>query len=280
MKQRTIEKNFANSAEMYSLNQEWNAFLVLYEFKNFSTAAKKLGITQSALSKCIKKLEAKLQIRLFDRNTRPITPTTDANILYEGIFDKVLKIEEIISKVKSHNYLKPVFRFGCTEATCRYIVPAIAKRFSHRVSKFIEVTDSSDSLIDKLIKRELDIVFVCEAFEEIQNLDRTFIFREPSILILYEIESDSVMIEMIKEGLGWSLSRPSTLLSNYEQKEQISIFALNKGYNHLNYYVVTRKDEFTNESLEISKICKQTFELVIKPKFENMASWIAEECEK
>lgn len=90
MKQRTIEKNFANSAEMYSLNQEWNAFLVLYEFKNFSTAAKKLGITQSALSKCIKKLEAKLQIRLFDRNTRPITPTTDANILYEGIFDKVL----------------------------------------------------------------------------------------------------------------------------------------------------------------------------------------------
>ena len=71
MKQRTIEKNFANSAEMYSLNQEWNAFLVLYEFKNFSTAAKKLGITQSALSKCIKKLEAKLQIRLFDRNTRP-----------------------------------------------------------------------------------------------------------------------------------------------------------------------------------------------------------------
>lgn len=280
MKQRTIEKNFANSAEMYSLNQEWNAFLVLYEFKNFSTAAKKLGITQSALSKCIKKLEAKLQIRLFDRNTRPITPTTDANILYEGIFDKVLKIEEIISKVKSHNYLKPVFRFGCTEATCRYIVPAIAKRFSHRVSKFIEVTDSSDSLIDKLIKRELDIVFVCEAFEEIQNLDRTFIFREPSILILYEIESDSVMIEMIKEGLGWSLSRPSTLLSNYEQKEQISIFPLNKGYNHLNYYVVTRKDEFTNESLEISKICKQTFELVIKPKFENMTSWIAEECEK
>lgn len=265
---------------MYSLNQEWNAFLVLYEFKNFSTAAKKLGITQSALSKCIKKLEAKLQIRLFDRNTRPITPTTDANILYEGIFDKVLKIEEIISKVKSHNYLKPVFRFGCTEATCRYIVPAIAKRFSHRVSKFIEVTDSSDSLIDKLIKRELDIVFVCEAFEEIQNLDRTFIFREPSILILYEIESDSVMIEMIKKGLGWSLSRPSTLLSNYEQKEQISIFPLNKGYNHLNYYVVTRKDEFTNESLEISKICKQTFELVIKPKFENMASWIAEECEK
>ena len=97
---------------------------------------------------------------------------------------------------------------------------------------------------------------------------------------LYEIESDSVMIEMIKEGLGWSLSRPSTLLSNYEQKEQISIFPLNKGYNHLNYYVVTRKDEFTNESLEISKICKQTFELVIKPKFENMASWIAEECGK
>lgn len=197
MKQRTIEKNFGNSAEMYSLNQEWNAFLVLYEFKNFSTAAKKLGITQSALSKCTKKLEAKLQIRLFDRNTRPITPTTDANILYEGIFDKVLKIEEIISKVKSHNYLKPVFRFGCTEATCRYIVPAIAKRFSHRVSKFIEVTDSSDSLIDKLIKRELDIVFVCEAFEEIQNLDRTFIFREPSILILPQ--------QLAKENKKWSL---------------------------------------------------------------------------
>lgn len=49
--------HFAERTTIYSLNEQWNAFLILYELRNFSLTAKRLGVTQSALSKAIKKLE-------------------------------------------------------------------------------------------------------------------------------------------------------------------------------------------------------------------------------
>ena len=324
------QKNTTGSVlgtQLYSLESDWNAFLVVYELKNFSLAAKRLGVTQSALSKSIRKLEEKLSLKLFDRSQRPVRPTDDAKVLHDGIFEKILNIERTITAVKSKNYDKPIFRFGCTEATCRYIVPAVAKHFSRHVSKFIQTTASSDTLIEKLIDRQLDVIFVCEAFEEIENLTRHFVFDEPSILILpkslakrktswtleellfcglpmiassatsgggrlnrrflssrslsfqslFEVQSDSVMVEMIKDGLGWSLSRPSTMLANTEQAEKISLFPIRQTDNKLKYFVITRQNEWTEEGTAIARLCRQIYDKIIYPKFEEMAPWIARE---
>lgn len=183
-KQSNRQKLLSDHTTVYSLNEEWNAFLILYELKSFSQTALKLNVTQSALSKTIKKLEDRLKITLFDRTQRPIRPTAEAVILHDEIFQHALEIENVIKKVKTQNYLKPVLRFGCTESTSRFMVPQIAQVFCNRISKFIQVTASSEVLVEKLIKRELDVVFICEGFEEIPGLNRQFIFAEPSILLL------------------------------------------------------------------------------------------------
>ena len=56
-KQSNRQKLLSDHTTVYSLNEEWNAFLILYELKSFSQTAQKLNVTQSALSKTIKKLE-------------------------------------------------------------------------------------------------------------------------------------------------------------------------------------------------------------------------------
>lgn len=52
-----------------------NAFSVVAEERNFTRAAAKLGTSQSALSYTIRRLEARLGVRLLTRTTRSVAPT-------------------------------------------------------------------------------------------------------------------------------------------------------------------------------------------------------------
>ena len=51
------------------------AFLAVARERNFTRAAAKLGVSQSALSQTIRGLEARLGIRLLTRTTRSVAPT-------------------------------------------------------------------------------------------------------------------------------------------------------------------------------------------------------------
>lgn len=52
-----------------------NAFLTVAEEQSFTRAAAKLGTSQSALSHTIRRLEARLGVRLLNRTTRSVAPT-------------------------------------------------------------------------------------------------------------------------------------------------------------------------------------------------------------
>lgn len=52
-----------------------NAFLTVAEERSFTRAAAKLGTSQSALSHTIRRLEARLDVRLLTRTTRSVAPT-------------------------------------------------------------------------------------------------------------------------------------------------------------------------------------------------------------
>jgi|GEM_PF-4079742 len=62
----------------------FDEFLVLAQYASFYEAAESLGISQSALSKHIAKLEKELGVRLLTRET-PITMTAAGRVLFEGL---------------------------------------------------------------------------------------------------------------------------------------------------------------------------------------------------
>ena len=49
-------------------------FLAVAEEKSFTRAAARLGVSQSALSHSMRRLEAKLGLRLLTRTTRSVSP--------------------------------------------------------------------------------------------------------------------------------------------------------------------------------------------------------------
>jgi DNA-binding transcriptional LysR family regulator len=69
------------------------AFLVVVREHSFTRAAAKLGVSQSALSHTIRRLEAKLGIRLLTRTTRSLSPTEAGERLLERLGPHFEQIE-------------------------------------------------------------------------------------------------------------------------------------------------------------------------------------------
>ncbi len=71
---------------------------------NFSEAAEKLGITQPSLSETIRRMEAELGLRLFDRTTRSLTLTADGRhavaVAREVVRDFQLALETIAHRAQ------------------------------------------------------------------------------------------------------------------------------------------------------------------------------------
>jgi len=72
-------KNFNVNINLYK------TFLEVYELKNLSKTAKKMYISQSAVSQNIKSLENQLGVTLFKKSTKSIFPTNDATLIYEDV---------------------------------------------------------------------------------------------------------------------------------------------------------------------------------------------------
>ena len=64
------------------------AFLAVARERNFTRAAAKLGMTQSALSQIIRNLEERIGVRLLNRTTRSVTPTQAGERLFLKIGPK------------------------------------------------------------------------------------------------------------------------------------------------------------------------------------------------
>lgn len=67
------------------LSSYLDAFLATADEGSFSAAARRLGLTPAAVSKSVAQLEARLGVRLFQRSTRRLAPTTDGERLYAQI---------------------------------------------------------------------------------------------------------------------------------------------------------------------------------------------------
>lgn len=105
------------------------AFLVVAQERNFTRAAKQLGVSQSALSQTIRVLEARLGLRLLTRTTRRVAPTEAGERLIRTIGPR---IEEIRSELDGLSDLreKPsgTIRLTASEHAAETILwPAVAK---------------------------------------------------------------------------------------------------------------------------------------------------------
>ena len=129
---------------------------------NISAAAKKLFISQPAVSMQIKKLESCCGIKLIEeKGSKKLVPTAEGEKLYEYL-DKVFKLLD-----KADNELEKMaadkqahITIGTTPTYGKFVLPYIFENYTgpHSQCHIKVVSESSISLLDSLRHNSVDIV--------------------------------------------------------------------------------------------------------------------------
>lgn len=77
------------------------SFMVVASERSFTRAAAQLGVSQSALSHAMRKLEARLDVRLLTRTTRSVVPTQAGEQLFTRLSPHLLEIEQELTALRS-----------------------------------------------------------------------------------------------------------------------------------------------------------------------------------
>jgi len=150
---------------MLNLNQ-LRVFCLAATHENFTVAAKKLFITQPAVTAQIRQLESTCNLRLFKKRGRKVYLSDEGRILYpyvQKIFDCEKELENVIEDMRELK--RGILRLGTTKAYARYFMPWIITRFRETYPDIKIHLDegSSKDMILSLLDFQNEIALIAKA---------------------------------------------------------------------------------------------------------------------
>jgi LysR family hydrogen peroxide-inducible transcriptional activator len=158
--------------------------LAVAESRNFKRAAETCNVSQPTLSMQIKKLEAYLGVRLFERTNKSVM-ITDAGARIAEIARRVVHDEQHILDVArtTQDPRAGEFKLGAIPTLASYVfptfVPAIAFAFP-KLQLFL-VEEKTDILIEQLKAGKIDAALLALPIEE-AALETASLFDDPFLL--------------------------------------------------------------------------------------------------
>ncbi len=180
---------------MLDLNlRSLDTFVQIAESGGMSSAARRMKLTQSAVSQIIQSLERSLDVALFDRKVRPIALTPSGVILLEKARGLLLAAREAIRSVKEPETAAfPKLNLCLVESITATIGPGFARDIQGFADLWSVHTGLPSQHSRALLAREADIVLTPDPLEEHPNIERYEILKEPFFIALpKDFAGDSV----------------------------------------------------------------------------------------
>ncbi|MDO5532382.1 LysR family transcriptional regulator [Sutterella sp.] len=307
------------------LSKNPQIFMMCCDLRNFSEVAKALGMTQSAVSKAILAMEAEVGFELFDRSRRPLVLTPEAKVLHTYLREVTGEFSKILSEVRSNNSIRPVLRLGILESLSTTVGVEIVRRLSPTLSQILLITASANVLMQRLIERKLDVIISNDISMESQQIYRTKLMEEPSILVLPRalaatkpvwtwedlrfcglplisywnesgagklndlflrsngfnfpehlvVDTNSLMLKLVAEGMGWAFTRPTSILQNITMLPELGVVEMQKPVLTREVFIMGRRGEFISEAEVIRDISSDFIRSCTIPEIEKFAPWVA-----
>jgi len=271
-------------------------FVRVCELRSLTAAARHLEMTQAAVSQRITKLEIQSKARLIDRDFRPVKLTPSGRALFlraRGIMADIDRMQ-----VEHTQRLKlPVdtLRLGVVDSLGALFLPHLVPQIRDAADQLLIRVDSSASLCQGLLQRELDLIVSTDHLPDRDDLERYVMLKEPIVLVhrraepvkgegayamlkwlagnrpfvryspvsplarqieahlrrvgidpprTLEFNSSEAIVEMVKHGLGWTITTPVNLLQSRVSLKGLSVHNLPRGDMHRVIWLIARRGEF------------------------------------
>lgn len=205
-------------------------FLAVYEKRHYGRAAAQLGLSQSALTKSIAKLESSLKLKLFERGRYGASPTPYGESLAHRA--RIILSEEKLAILELDDIRlagRGVVRMGMGFSCAHTIAPqAIARMNASHPGVTIVVHEGvSVELIELLLQGELDFVISSPpaSLQEDPELVAERLFRGRDVVVAAKshplFEKREVRMEELADT-PWCVSHKYTEMVRHIQKIFIS----------------------------------------------------------
>lgn len=198
------------------MDSEMQYIYEVYREGSFSKAAKKLFLTQPALSIAIRKVETRLGMPLFDRNQSPLTLTAAGEIYIKKI-EKLRQIkEELFAEINDITELRTgSINIGGTNYLNSHILPPVISLFMRKFPGVkLSITEgSSNALLDMIEDNTIDITFNSGQLDSEKFLVTPPVFSDTILLAvpIDYVNKNLLSYSMTKEEvLTKAYSKPST----------------------------------------------------------------------
>ncbi|EPG2413613.1 LysR family transcriptional regulator [Klebsiella pneumoniae] len=126
-----------------------HAFVVVAEAGSFVAGARLLGMTRSAASKAVARLEARLGVRLLHRTTRQLSLTADGEVFLEHCVRILQDLGEAEDSVRQDRLVpRGTLRLTVSEAYGRIVILPFLKEVLHEWPDLSVEVNFSDRLVD------------------------------------------------------------------------------------------------------------------------------------
>lgn len=141
-------------------HRQVEAFHVVMLTGSMTAAGELLGISQPAVSRLIRELEAKVGFALFQRHGSSITPTPEAGLLHREVDRSIQALSRIESAARSIARLKTdtlriTGTLGLSGAYLSRSIVEVEKEFPE-VTVTVS-TDTTPSVVNKLLEQQFDV---------------------------------------------------------------------------------------------------------------------------
>ncbi len=160
-------------------------FIRIVESGGMTMAAKRLGLTQSAVSQVIAGLETALGVQLFDRTVRPLALTPAGNMLHAKAEPLLAFTRDTIQAVRqAGSAAMPHLNLAMVDSIASTIGPYLIANLRGLAAQWSVYAGLSPAHNAALKAREADVVISPDALEDEPHLQRHQVLCEPFVLIV------------------------------------------------------------------------------------------------
>ncbi|MEB2846322.1 LysR family transcriptional regulator [Rhizobiales bacterium RZME27] len=168
-----------------------HVFRTFADNSNLTVSSSQLGVTQSAVSQSIARLERLFGVALIDRSCRPLRLTQAGEILKKGGNGVLQNVRRMIDEVRAAETVDlPILRLGLIDTFATTIGPDIMKFLGGRIEHLQMWSGITPTLSADLLSRKVDIIVSGDAMTAEPELTRECLLQEPLIAVVPKSQAD------------------------------------------------------------------------------------------
>jgi len=164
--------------------RELRIFSAISESQTLTEAAKKLGVTQSAVSQALKILEEHLGADLLVRRSSPPVLTASGVALKSYADEILVNVQQMTSAVRVASGEKlPELRLGVIDSVASSVARELLNRLETRADAISLKTGLTTSLDREFMDGKIDALISTDVMAQVKGLELHPILRDPFVLI-------------------------------------------------------------------------------------------------